>query len=826
MSYIKCKSFITNKDVQYGLIDVKLKHNILQQNYGTVNTSSTTYWNTSPGLLATSKMKLDESNNLYSNVNAMKMGMISGRKEQAYSASGVLDSEYIYVRSGKQPIISNRVFDVEEMNEGYNQFDLFETDNIKVILECLKIKASKLYISSLDNFSFREVDGSLTEDPYVIADCVIKQILKSSNTVIGEYSYIYNIRDDVFPIKFALNTEVFRIVDFDPSYYTAAYYSNRYSLWLDDSCTQNNKLYNNGEFVSGKGDFIGITVSVFMSDYWYSPRNGYDMNRRQITNTDGTIISNTLLRNFNNTAQNSLYSHYINNNPNKFIIFGEPLVGHSYFTTTQETIDIANSAINSENNYLTKGYNYSDANVVFPWNFILSPIMAPLVTTDYKEISSGTSGVFIPLTNTVYEGDPDNPDVPVNPDDPETTEPADDPNTDYTPPNGDGEVNFVYPALDPISSNPGAVNAYRPSLTNYIFKQVRYSSNSEIGNNLVLQTMVDGVNNITMWSLFRDLYAFVGNSVKDEDVISRIYYLPFEFDEIFTKNASAGHFESTPYIGGLGPILYTPVRDGSNISVSAHPNYFNQLSNRFYIFDLGHTTIQKVFNNYLDYKASYNLILPYGAGEVEIEPDFLFLNSNEGSVKITGYLDIDTGMLIVKVDVNNQLYYETSVNVACDISIYGNDQMKVVHAINKMLLAGAGIMYKGKLSDVKEEEAKGRSKALIDYRTQSKEQFATFSHSLKMRENEEKFDNALLKMYEEWDRREAFQLNKDTRAMQRMEKEQANKLTNREHDRETRENLLKIQLAAQAKHDAEMAHYGYTPRGYMKDPTNPNSLYR
>ena len=806
MSYIKCKSFITNKDVQYGLIDVKLKHNILQQNYGTLNTSSTTYWNTSPGILATRKMKLDESNNLYSNVNAMKMGMISGLKEQAYSASGVLDSDYIYVRSGKQPIISNRVFDVEEMNEGYNQFDLFETDNVKVILECLKIKASKLYISSLANFSFREIDGSITEDPFVIVDCVIKQILKPSNIVIGEYSYIYNVSDNIFPIKFALNTEVFRIIDFDPSYYTQSYYSSRYSLWLDDSCTQNNKLYNNGEFKIGKGDFIGIAVSVFMNDYWYAARNDYNMNRRQITNTDGVIISDTLLRNFNNTAQNSLYSYNINNNPNKFIIFGEPLVGHSYFTTTQETIDIANSAINSENNYLTKGYNYSESNVVFPWNFILSPIMAPLVTTDYQEISSGTSGVFVPLTNTVYEGDPENPDDPVNPDEPETTEPADDPNTDYTPPDGDGEVNFEYPGLDPISSNPGAVNAYRSSITNYIFRRIRPTTTSEVGNNLILSTIIEDVNNVSFWTVVRKLYDFVGNSVKAEDIISRIYILPFEFTDIINPEVStAGYYESTPYIGGIGPILHKVYKENGEWKIWPTADYFTELVNRFYPFELGNHTIQKVFNNYLDYKASYTLVLPYGAGEVEIDPDFLFLNSNEGNVKITGYLDVDTGILIIKVDVNNQLYYETSVNVACDISIYGNDQLKMVSAVTKLALAGVGIAAKGKYSAIKEKEALTKSKELIDYRTQAKKDFADYNLGLRISETRDKREDYSSRLREEYDLRRANEDNRAAHAERQLELEHAFKIARIESDKESREKLLKQQAEIIQKHDEQMS---------------------
>ena len=682
MSYIKCKSFITNKEVQYGLIDVKLKHNILQQDYGALNTSSTTYWNTAPGLLATRKMKLDNNNNLYSNVNAMKMAAISGRKEQAYSASGMLDSEYIYVRSGKQPIISNRVFDVEKMNEGYNQFDLFETDNIKVILECLKIKASKLYIAPSANFSFIEIDGSSTEDPYVIADCVIKQILKSSNIVIGEYSYIYNISDEIFPIKFALNTEVFRIVDFDPSYYTETYYSNRYSLWLDNSCTQNNKLYNNGEFVSGKGDLIGIAVSVFMSDYWYTKRNSYDMKRRQITNTDGTIISDTLLRNFNNLAQNSLYNHNINNNPNRFIIFGEPKVGASEFTTTKETLDIANSVINSENNYLTKGYNYSDTNVAFPWNFILSPIMTPIVTTDYKEVSPGTSGVFIPLTNTVYEGNPETPDDPGE----ETTEPADDPDTKYTPVlPGDvspGYEVWHYPSTEFINGIPGDVDSWDPLYSSFIFKSY-YKSNTGVFQPDSAWEFINDCNNASISEPFHALFKLATGHPSMQELIARIYELPFDYDEIFTDPVMLT--KSTINYGYVGIITVGFSNNGEADTTAVH--YYNRATRKFYQLNLGSLTLQKVFNNYLDYTDTvYKLNLPYGAGTVELDPNLLFDNKRvEAIINIKGYLDIDTGFLVIKVLLNNQIYYETSVNVAVDMIANSTNSMAVPVTLTKMI---------------------------------------------------------------------------------------------------------------------------------------------
>lgn len=718
MSYIKCKSFISNKEVQYGLIDVKLKHNILQQDYGTVNASSTTYWNTSPELLGTLKRTLNNNNNLYETSNAMKIAGITGLSKQGYSASGTLDSVYTYVRSGKQPIISNKVFDIENMNEGYNQFDLFETENVKVILECLKVKASKLYISSLANYSFRELDGSLTEDPYVIADCVIKQILKSSNKVIGEYSYIYNIVDNVFPIKFSLNTEIFRIINFDPSYYTQYYYSSRYNLWLDDGCTQNNKLYNNGDFVTNKGDFVGIAVSVYMGDYWYTTRNDYNMNRRQVSSSDNVIISDNLIRSFNNTAQNSFYNHNINNNPNEFIIFGVPSIGNSYITTPQEAIDLANSTINSESKYHTKGYNFTDTNIVNPWNFILSPVMAPIVTTTYEEISKGTSGVFIPLTNTVFEGDPVNPDEPVGPDEPETTEPADDPNTDYTPEVSDGEEDFQYPPGAVVGGLPAALNAYRPSYSNYLFSRY-YKSNTDDNDNA--SSFIQDAANPSAFELWGATFKLLTGHPTPGEIISRVYMLPFEYNEIKGTD-SAGFAYSAPVYGPIGPVTLGAKNYSQNPNLTGEPetdnvHYYLQILNRFITLDLGTVTIERVFNNYLDYtETKYTLNLPYTAGKIELDPDYLFMNGRiKGTVKLIGYIDIDTGELTITVQLNGQLYYQTTVNIAIDRLASVNDNLATPLAISKAVMASAATA--GGISKLMSKKQPDRSKEYEEMRT-------------------------------------------------------------------------------------------------------------
>lgn len=249
---------------------------------------------------------------------------------------------------------------------------------------------------------------------------------------------------------------------------------------------------------------------------------------------------------------------------------------------------------------------------------------------------------------------------------------ADDPSTDYIPPESDGETEYVIPVSDEITGTPGATNAFGTSFANYIFKRWRYTESTTAGeyNIDVAQSFFNDANALATLNPIRDLFVFKNDYPQLKDLVSRVFYLPFEYDELVSQ--SGGLLLSTPYVQYVGPVLCGYNKSGTNWSIS-ETRYYNQFRNRYIELDLGTKVIQKVFNNFLDYTTEYTLNLPYGAGQYDIEPSRLFSNGSSGTVKIKGYLDIDLGILILKVIVNKQLVYETSVNVACDISVGSYD---------------------------------------------------------------------------------------------------------------------------------------------------------
>ena len=142
------------------------------------------------------------------------------------------------------PIISKQIINEKNLSEGVNTFDLFETTNNKVILEVTKIKNSAF---SSYNDTFTDLEGTVVEDPHVIASVRIVQILKSNNKVLSELETLgLYYGGSTLPIEFTLDTAIFRIKNFNPEYATKSYYSSRYGMWFDLSSGSGNKMYVEG----------------------------------------------------------------------------------------------------------------------------------------------------------------------------------------------------------------------------------------------------------------------------------------------------------------------------------------------------------------------------------------------------------------------------------------------------------------------------------------------------------------------------------------------------------------------------------------------------
>lgn len=712
MSYIKCKSFITGEEVQYGLIEAELSHKQSGEPYGSYSDYYVGRWNTCPSWFITQTLRKNNSGK-YEYENAGTVG-ITGRPN-----NGVLTSNYPYVSRGKHPVISNSVYDVDKMQAGENIYNLFETENVLTQLKCIKFKVSELN-STTGTYSFTDLDGQLVEDPYLVGSVTIQEILKSNGKVIGELDLLtFFGGSQIFPNKFSINTELFCINNFVPNFNGDDVYDNRISFWYTaGNDIKDCKMLINGEQVSSAGRFVGLVFSIYSSDYYTTYRNYYNYTRFKVVNSDGSDVDESFIKQANTKAQTSYFLDRIDNNSSEFIHFvNQESNWNVNYGTLQAQLDLAESVVNSDKSYKTIAYN-QEIETIFGANFLITPILAPFVNSNYNNPLSVVSGIYVPLTDTIYEGDPEE---PVDPDEPETVEPADDPETNYTPSlPGDvesGEETWVYPGGDIIGGDPGAYNLFRPSYSNFIFNRY-YRGTSEWNQDSAWEFINDCMNaSASEW--IHTTYSLVTGKPELGEIVARVYDIPFEYTELF--NDSEGIREATPVYGYIGPLTFQYNIKGEP---QGEARYYKEIVNRFYPLDLGTVNIQKVFNNYLDYTdTTYKLNLPYGAGIVELDPSILFnVGVVTANIKLKGYLDFDTGMLIIKVIVNNQLYYETSVNVAVDRVAIANSNAAVQSFFAKATLGIASAValksYRSILNDRREASAEERYQ---EHRKQRKE---------------------------------------------------------------------------------------------------------
>lgn len=740
MSYIKCKSFITGEEVQYGLIEAELTHKQSGEPYGSYSDYYVGRWNTCPSWFTTQTLRKNNSGK-YVYENAGTVG-ITGRPN-----NGVLTSNYPYVSRGKHPVISNSVYDVDTMQAGENIYNLFETENVLAQLKCIKFKISELN-STTGTYSFTDLDGQLVEDPYLVGSVTIQEILKSNGKVIGELDLLTLFGwSQIFPNKFSINTELFCINNFVPNFNGSDIYNRRGSFWYTaGNDIKDCKMLINGEQVSSAGRFVGLVFSIYSSDYYSAYRNYYSYTRFKVVNSDGSDVDESFIRHSNTKAQTSYFYDQIDNNSSEFIQFVNQVSNwNTNYGTLQAQLDLAESVVNSDKSYKTIAYN-QEIETIFGANFLITPILAPFVNSNYNNPLNVVSGIYIPLTDTIYEGEPDD---PVDPDEPETVEPADDPGTDYTPSlPGDtepGEETWSYEGGDIIGGDPGAYNLFRPSYSNFIFTSY-YKDTTEWDQNSAWEFINDCMN-VSASEWIRATYNLVTGKPELGEIVARVYDIPFEYKELF--NDTAGLREATPVYGYIGPLTY---KYNSKGEPQGDARFYKEIVNRFYPLDLGKTKIHKVFNNYLDYTDTvYKLNLPYGAGVVELDPNVLFnVGVVSASIQLNGYLDFDEGMLIIKVIVNNQLYYETSVNVAVDRIAIVNSNLAVSTTVAKAAIGiAAAFASRGKAELLHERRSREAEAKYQEHRKQRKEDQTQRDAKIIDRENkiQENYNNTWYDRY-------------------------------------------------------------------------------
>lgn len=717
MSYIECKSFVTGKEnVQYGLIDVELTHNKHNTSISFNNTSDSTYFNTAPDSFGTQTVKEDSSTSKGWSYQTIVSKGITGRQVQNYSASGVLNSNYTYVHRGKFPIISKQIININNLKEGLNVFNLFETTNNKVILEVLKLKNS---VFSTYNDSFTDLDGKVINDPYVIAAVRVVQIFKSNGKVISEIEMLdLTGQGRTIPIEFTLDTAIFRIKNFNPAYATNSYYSTRFGMWFDITSGSGNRMYIEGGMSENEGDFVGMEFSILSTEYWRSnvvSGNGF-FNRYKIVNSDNSEIKDSDKENLNTRAHQAWILNEIDANPGTFMTFSKAN-GYTLrkIDTNEEIYTYSESYMNSDNKYKTISHAGDSEDIYINKNMAITPIIAPYVDSNYNPSTGKNNGIYIPLTSTVFEGDPEEPDDPVDPDEPETTIPADDPGTDYTPSlPGDltpGFVEWPYPNNEVISGIPGDFNLVRPGYSNFIFRRMNKTSDTDDSKEIA-RVFIDDCVNVSASENFQAAMKLVKGHPTLNELVTRVYQLPLDYDAVFPD--SAGIKSSTITYGFVGPVTMKFDGDAPNSNKLIH--YYNRLVNRFVTINLGTMTVEKVFNNYLDYVSEYTVYLPFGAGTVNIDPNKLFdVGRVNAKIDLTGILDFDVGSLTIVVQVNRQIYYETTISIAVDTVINaGNGGFEIAKAVGR-ITAGLTAAVLGAQEGL--QGTKGINAPSVEYRT-------------------------------------------------------------------------------------------------------------
>ena len=683
---------MTGKNVKYNLIGVKLKHQKKNVDYGcSTDGYSNVYCNTSPYKIVTYYRPPGAPNS-----RTIEICGTSGFISQSYDASGVLASEYHNSNTGRNPVISSRTYDIEDMQVGENTEDLFSTDMIKVRITTVKIKASDAITANWAYTDFQKLDGTYEnkDNLYVISNVIMDFILLSNNEIVGSVDLMAHQYNGFFPTKFSMNSELFNLIDFDPQYQSELAYSNYYSMWFSMSQQTNKGIMVNGSKDTTKHDFVGLIHSLLSAEGWYVARNSYNYKQFQIQKSGGTPLTDREINVFNVNGDILFFRHMIQTQPNEFIQFNKGFTNAGLcFTPDAQTAWI--DAYMAE-----KGYVYADpsgTHTTFMANiFNQSPVLMPL----YNDM-------YIPLTNDIKEGTAPDPDP--DPEEEELEE-ADDENTTYDnslPPDiTSGHEQFTFESSSNIPWTE-AIEGYgyvKPCFSNYIFDHYYKTQDTSTHEKGSAWEMLNDLTNISISNAYQSLKKFVTGHPTLDELVARVYVLPFEFNDVIDVNKCEQN--AVPYVGWMDASgALTGELDFSNGSFS-RINYYVLYLSKWINVNLGSVTISKVFNNYLDYQTKYKLHLPYSNECIEIDPNMLFRNdASSGTIYMRGIIDVDSGSMTVQVAfkyesggiTSTDLYYQTTYPIAVDLTAIISDKIATLNTATKVAMGLSAAAYtKGK----------------------------------------------------------------------------------------------------------------------------------
>lgn len=609
------------------------------------------------------------------------------------------------------------VVDVADLSTGNNYITLGETDD--VVIKLFAFKGEAVSPHPRYDFDYLDTDNTYKYNVVSIVEAGIALYNKPDNKEIAYYKL--NAQGMLYKIllnKFVVSGALIDITNFDNKYLNSSVceYNSVAGKYIirDTAGISTAKIFTDDSFVDGPTEhFVCPIVTLTAYDYWVGSGTSYSFTREKIVASDGSNLTIEQMLEFAESGTLGFILNRLqpNNDPNTFLNL-LTIYRASYEDNTLYGVYL--SDINSDYNYkrLTPGNNYITTLLTYMGR--TTPIMIGLMNRSNREgFTSLLTPVdsdnvaYVPLATTVTTdpgGDGPTPD-PIRrktindlhdlyDEGTETITDSVDGNTNWSGQQTDGYESYNYPVTQNVGGMPGATNAYRPSYSNFIFKRVRATSTS--WNQDIMMFMFSECTFACGAKLAANLYRLATGKPTISEVINRMYMLPFEYDEIV--DVSAGIDICAPVYGPLGIVTAEYGQHGSSDSVEkTNEHYYKRLVNKFKQFNLGTITVSRVFNNYLDYQTKYNLSLPYMAGTVEIDPNFLFNNkAASGTISLVGWLDFDTAVLVIKVIVNNNLYFETSTNVGIDMSMAAFNTASVTASIAKLLIgsavaAGAGV---------------------------------------------------------------------------------------------------------------------------------------
>ena len=290
------------------------------------------------------------------------------------------------------------------------------------------------------------------------------------------------------------------------------------------------------------------------------------------------------------------------------------------------------------------------------------------------------------------------------------------------------EVNQSQNVGDPTSDIPTNQNGYNPGGTftgyqdidsetndglngwsiqamnaNHGMNFVNYVGHSQVILDLVERLFsLDNAPEKMLFSLWEDW--------KPSDVIFRILEFPFDVGHLFATEDLIDAVPSTPQhhyplctdlqqvtpdvrkaivsivTSGLSdslPQVASLLNNTYNLfcTPESTPHYYKASTKRYIEIPYGSIVLKRIFGNSLDYTdVNYFLNLP-GGDIVKLDPNYIFRDSSgqktsEGNIELKGILDIESGDVLITVQVNDNMITQVTINVASERSVYGRDEVQ------------------------------------------------------------------------------------------------------------------------------------------------------